>query len=277
MAAIGLVVGLLAVALPIGPISMSSAQDAPPIAVLPPVPDEADAVSSAVSPVVWQACRSVGLAVGLVVVAGTLAGAPPEVTVPLNEVLATSGGPVLALFFELCQEIPLPDEPPLCAVDEQVPPLPSLGRPVLLAGLLANELRALDATISGLGAPLDGALGAAADDLLACVDGQQPAPDDLPAASEADDPPTPEDDLLFPVTPPVRRPTATTEPLRGGGATSAGSAIAGGPMPVATASTVDATDGAGLALSLLGVAALALLAWVHVGNPRSRSRRGATT
>jgi hypothetical protein len=276
MAAIGLVVGLLAVALPIGPISMSSAQDAPPIAVLP-VPDEADAVTSAVSPVVWQACRSVGLAVGLVAVAGTLAGVPPDVTVPLNEALATSGGPVLALFFELCQEIPLPDEPPLCAVDEQVPPLPSLGRPVLLAGLLANELRALDATISGLGAPLDGALGAAADDLLACVDGQQPAPDDLPAESEAGDPPGREDGLLFPVAPPVRRPTATTEPLDGGRVTPAGSAIASGPVPVATASTVDATDGAGLALSLLGVAAIALLAWVHVGNPRSRSRRGATT
>src|SRR5690606_5770660 len=100
---------------------------------------------------------------------------------------------VLALFFEVCQQIPLPDDPPVCAVDDQVPPLPSLGRPILLAGLLANELRALDATLSGLGAPLEGALGTAADDLLDCAEGrdapEEPAPDDGAPVPDPNDPP----------------------------------------------------------------------------------------
>ena len=99
---------------------------------------------------------------------------------------------MLALFFEVCQQIPLPDDPPVCAVDDQVPPLPSLGRPILLAGLLANELRALDATLSGLGAPLEGALGTAADDLLGCAEGrdapEEAEPDDGAPAPDQNDP-----------------------------------------------------------------------------------------
>ena len=61
--------------------------------VVPPLPDEADPITSGVSPVMWQTCNSVGLAVGLIVLAGTLAGVPPDIGVPLNEAIATASGP----------------------------------------------------------------------------------------------------------------------------------------------------------------------------------------
>jgi hypothetical protein len=268
---------LLAVLIPLGPVGTSAAQEAPPTMLIPSLPDELDVVTSAVSPLVWQACKSVGLAVGLIVVAGTLLGVPPDVTVPLNEAVATTGGPVLALFFEVCQQIPLPDDPPVCAVDDQVPPVPSLGRPILLVGLLANELRALDATLTGLGAPLDGALGTAADDLLGCAEGraaaEEPVPDDDVPAADPNDPPS-TGDGLFPADPPAAGGSLVAPDLTvGGGAAPERPVGEGNALPVTALSSGRSTDGAGLALSLLGVAVVAALAWAHAGSPR-RARRG---
>ncbi|MDQ2648198.1 MAG: hypothetical protein M3Z03_01445, partial [Actinomycetota bacterium] len=249
--ATAIVMVLLAVIIPIGPVGTSAAQEAPPTMLVPSLPDELDAVTSAVSPLVWQACKSVGLAVGLIVVAGTLLGVPPDVTVPLNEAVATTGGPVLALFFEVCQQIPLPDDPPVCAVDDQVPPLPSLGRPILLAGLLANELRALDATLTGLGAPLDGALGTAADDLLGCAEGrdapEEPAPDDGAPAPDQNDP-SPTGEGLFPAGPPPAGGSLVAPALTaGGGAAPDRPVVEGAPLPATALSSGRSTDGAGLA------------------------------
>jgi hypothetical protein len=265
---VAVAVGLLAAVLPFGSGTPAAAQEPPRTTIVPPLPDELDPLTAGLSPIVWQACRSVGLAVGLVAVAGTLAGVPADVSVPINDVIATSGGPVLALFFEVCQQIPLPDEPPVCAIDEQVPPLPSLGRPVLLAGLVANELRALDATITGLGAPLDGALGHAADDLLACAAGQQPAPEptgpDLDGGS-----PAAAGGSMFPISPNLVGSPGTNALVTPPSATPVPPST-GRSIPATPVRSLGASDGAGLALSLLGLAVVALLGWLHAGSPRRR-------
>jgi hypothetical protein len=182
---------------------------------------------------------------------------------------------VLLAFFEVCQQIPLPDKPPDCETDLLLPLLPSLGRPFLPAALLANQLRALDTALQGAGLPLDGALGGAADDLVECAAGRNPEPD--PAAAE------PVPDLA---------PGAIPAPIVDAGGTSSGGALppsapSGGAaaapvpappvqapvsrVPVAIAQPISASDGGtgtGLAMALLGLAALAVLGWLHAGNPR---------
>jgi hypothetical protein len=255
------------------PAQASTTQDAPPSTILPTLPPEVEPLTAAVSPVVWQACRGVGLAVGLTVVVGALAGVPPDVGVPLNATIATLSGPVLTLFFEVCQQIPLPDEPPDCAVDAQVPPVPSLGRPVLLAGLLASELRALDATLDLAGLPFEGALGQAADALLACAAGRNPERD-----------PEPE--------PPDTGPSvAPATPGAGGGGFGGGAPQAPSDLPDLTAGgsaapdleppaprpvSTSTSDRVGLAVALLALAGLASATWVHAGRARP-SRRAAAT
>lgn len=256
-----------------GPARASTTAEAPPSTILPTLPPELEPVAVAVSPVVWQACRSVGLAVGLIVVVGALAGVPPEVGVPLNAAIATSSGPVLTLFFEVCQQIPLPDEPPDCAFDAQVPPVPPLGRPVLFAGLLASELRALDEALDLAGLPFEGALGQAADDLLACADGRNPEPDPDPGPEPEGSAPTTD--------------SGSSAVSGGGGPGGAGATVpppvlpdlpgAGGSAttelapPAATRPVSASTsDGVGRAVALLAVAALASATWVHAG----RARRG---
>jgi hypothetical protein len=264
---------LLAVVVAVPPTGATPGQDLPPTAVIPPLPDELDPLTAAISPVVWQACNGVGLAVGLITLAGTLAGVPPDVVVPLNDAIGTLSGPVLRTFFEICQQIPLPEDPPDCETDQLIPLLPSLGRPFPPAALLANELRALDTALQGAGLPLDGALGDAADDLLACAAGQNPEPDP-PAEGE------PEPDAGSNLAPAVgtggpsgggARPSSTPP---GGGIAPVPGASKGGPpsgdaFPVAqpiNAST--GGSGTGLAMALLGLALLAALGWLHAGNPR---------
>jgi len=269
-------VALLTVVIAGAPTSASPGQELPPITVVPPLPDELDPITGAISPVMWQACNSVGLAVGLIVLSGTLLGVPPDVGVPLNEAIATVSGPVLLIFFEVCQQIPLPEQPPDCETDLLLPLLPSLGRPILPAALLANQLRALDTALQTAGLPLDGALGDAADDLLDCAAGRNPEPD-APT-------PAPEPDL---------DPDASTPPLVDAGGTSSGGAApprapGGGAtattspvapekapvseLPLAVAQPITSSDGGtgtGLAMALLGLAVLAVLGWLHAGNPRS--------
>jgi hypothetical protein len=270
LAAAALLVGGLAVAS--APARASTTQEAPPSTILPTLPPEAEPLTAAVSPVVWQACRGVGLAVGLTVVVGALAGVPPDVGVPLNATIATLSGPVLTLFFEVCQQIPLPDEPPDCAVDAQVPPVPSLGHPVLLAGLLASELRALDAALDLAGLPFDGALGRAADDLLACADGRNPERDPDPDPEPPDTGPS-----VAPVIPGARGdgfgrgagPQAPSDlPDLAAGDSAAPDLAPAAPRPVSTSTS----DRAGLAVALLALAGLASATWVHAGRARPASR-----
>ncbi len=254
------------------PARASTTAEAPPSTILPTLPSEVEPLTAAVSPVVWQACRSVGLAVGLTVVVGALAGVPPDVVVPLNATIATLSGPVLTLFFEICQQIPLPDDPPDCAVDQQVPPLPSLGRPVPLAGLLANELRALDTALDLAGLPFESALGQAADDLLACADGRNPDRD-----------PEPE--------PPDTGPSVSPAiPVAGGGARGGGGPQAPSDLPDLAAGdsaprdlappaarpvSASTADGVGRAVALLVLTGLASVIWVHAGRARP-GRRAAS-
>jgi hypothetical protein len=270
----GLAVGLLAAFTATTSTSAAPGQELPPVTVVPPLPDEVDPVAAAVSPVLWQACNGVGFGVGLIVLAGTLAGVPSDVGVPLNDAIATASGPVLLTFFEVCQQIPLPDEPPSCETDQLVPLLPSLGRPFLPAALLANELRALDTALDGAGLPLDGALADAADDLLACAAGRDPEPDPPRPGPEPDAPDT------------ITEPTVASSGPSGGGtarpstssASGAPSAprapeeapVGGGSLPVSQpVSSSGGGTGTGLALSLLGLAGLAVLGWLHAGNPRA--------
>ncbi|HVV35129.1 MAG TPA: hypothetical protein VHC63_00890 [Acidimicrobiales bacterium] len=238
-----------------------------PDTVVPPLPPAVDPATAAVSPVMWQACNGVGLAVGLVVVAGTLAGVPPQVGVPLNRAVATASGPALTAFFELCQQIPLPDEAPDCATDQQLPALPTLGRPVLPFALLANELRALDHTLSGAGVPLNGALSRAADNLLQCADGHNPAPDPQPEASDSVLPSRAErgdidaggvSGLLGSL------PSLDAEP----GAAGAPAPSALDLPPVGAITTPGRAHGAALAFALLALTALSVALWVQAGNAR---------
>jgi hypothetical protein len=265
--AAGWLLALLAVvALVLAPIPAGAApaQDATPSSVLPELPPEVAQATAAVSPVVWQACRATGLAIGAVVVAGTLLGVPADVGVPLNAVIATATGPVLGLFFELCQQIPLPDAAPDCAADQQLPPLPSLGRPILPAALLAAELRALDASLTAAGVPFAGALGHAADDLLACAAGQNPEPDppaDAEPGAAAAEVEAPSPSQMFP-SPPAGAPAATVEPV-------AAPPVDDVALPPATAVGVSEDDGsAGLMGLLLGVGGLAGIGWFHAGSRR---------
>jgi hypothetical protein len=263
------------------PAGATPGQELPPTTVVPQLPEELEPITAGVSPVMWQACNGAGLAVGLIVLAGTLAGAPSDVVVPLNDAIAAASGPVLRTFFEACQQIPLPEEPPDCGTDQVLPLLPSLGRPILPAALLANELRALDTTLGASGVPLEGALGDAADDLLACAAGRNPEPDAV----------TPD-----PVPDHVETGVAPAPSFGPGGGSSGGQTaspvVRGGSTPVGTGAaepsapevrlpvaqpvrTSAAATGTGLALALLAVAALAVLGWVHAGNPR-RVRSPAT-
>ena len=265
---------LLAAVLAAAPAGAALEQD-PPTRVVPQLPDDLDPLTAGLSPVLWQACDGVGLAVGLIVLAGTLAGVPPEAGVPLNEAIATASGPVLRTFFEVCQQIPLPETAPDCQTDQLLPLLPSLGRPLLPAALLANELRALGTSLEGAGLPLQGALGDAADALLACAAGRNPQPD-APAADPEPDPVT---------APDATEPAGTGGPTRGGGApprSPSGGALAapdlgpsgpapasGAPLAVARpAGSADGGTSTGVAMALLGAAALAGLGWVHAGRAR---------
>lgn len=254
-----------------GPAQAYPTAEAPPSTVLPTLPPEVDPLTAAVSPVMWQACRGVGLAVGLTVVLGALAGVPPEVGVPLNAAIADVSGPVLTLFFEVCQQIPLPDEPPDCAVDAQVPPVPPLGRPVPVAGLLASELRALDTALDLAGLPFEGALAQAADDLLACAEGRNPERDPDPPAPDTD----PIDEPALPTSagpggfgggrPELPSSRLPDLPASGGPAADLAPAAA---RPVSSSTS----DRVGLALALLALAGLALASWVHAGRARPAAR-----
>ena len=269
-------VALLAFVVTATPGAATPGQELPPMTVVPPLPDEAEPITSGVSPIMWQTCNSVGLAVGLIVLAGTLAGVPPDIGVPLNDAIATASGPVLSTFFEVCQQIPLPQTAPDCETDQLIPLLPSLGRPFLPAALLANELRALGTSLEGGGLPLDGALGDAADDLLACAAGRNPEPDDPGPGSEPE---------LDPVE--TAAPVVDSDSTSGGPVPSLAPSAPGGTTPPAAtapeetpasdlqlraARPITASDGGtgtGLAMALLGLAALAVLGWLHAGNPRS--------
>jgi hypothetical protein len=128
---------------------------------------------------------------------------------------------------------------------------------------------------------LEGALGDAADDLLACAAGRNPEPDAVT--------PDPAPDHVEPGVAPA--PTfgpgggssggQTASPVLRGGSTPVGTGAAEPPapevrLPVAQpVRTSAAATGTGLALALLAVAALAVLGWVHAGNPR-RVRSPAT-
>jgi hypothetical protein len=263
----------MALSLALGPVAPApaEAQEAPPTNVLPTLPPEVTGATTAVSPVVWQACRATGLAIGATIVAGTLLGVPPDVGVPLNAAVAALTGPVLGLFFELCQQVPLPDDPPDCATDQQVPPLPSLGRPILPAGLLASELRALDASLTRAGLPFAGALGDLADDLLDCAAGRNPEPDaevteDGAGAAPARD-----------TEPPADRPALDSgasvdglpAPVLEGGAPAA--PATGEPLPsVAVAGVSDPDTATGVVAALVALGALAAAGWIHAGSGRRR-------
>ncbi len=272
-----LVLGLGLLTAPIAA-STDRAAAAPPVTVVPPLPEQLDPLAEGISPVMWEACRGVGLAVGLVAVAGTLIGVPPEASQPVNDGLAFVAGPALGVFFELCQRIPLPDDPPTCETDALVPLLPTLGRPIPPAALLANELRALGMQFVKAGVPLGSTLGDAADDLLACTHGKNPEPDE---------------------------PGAEPTPITGGGGFFAPGPPGGNAHPIAGLGDVPALgdegfpgapkglgsdlaapqairasaprEGRGLAIALGLVGVLAVLGWVHAGNARSRSiaRRSA--
>ena len=269
-----LAVALLAVVIAGPPTGAAPGQEAPPATVVPPLPDEVDPIAEAISPVMWQACNGVGFAVGLIVLAGTLAGVPPEVGVPLNDAIATLSGPVLLTFFEVCQQIPLPEEPPSCETDELIPLLPSLGRPFLPAALLANELRALDTALAGAGLPLDGALGDAADDLLACAAGRDPEPDAPASGSEPDpEPGTGAAPIVDSGGTSSGGGGPSSAPVTGGAPpappTPEGASAPGVPGRVALPiSSAGRDTNTGLAVALLGLAALAVLGWLHAGNPR---------
>jgi len=268
-------VTLLAVVIAGTPTGAAPGQELPPVTAVPHLPDETDPLTTAISPVMWQACNGVGFAVGLIVVAGTLAGVPPEVGVPLNDAIATASGPVLLTFFEACQQIPLPEEAPTCETDQLLPLLPSLGRPFLPAALLANELRALDTALQGAGLPLEGALADAADDLLACAAGRDPEPDAPGPGSEPDLDP---DTAVAPIVGsdgtssggvgPSRAPSSGGTPPAP--ATPDDAPAPGVRLPVPQpVSTAGGGTGTGLAIALLGLAALAVLGWLHAGNPRA--------
>ena len=161
----------------------------PPPTVVPPLPEPAEPVLGGVGPVGWRACDAVGLAFGLTVLSGTLAGAPPELTVPVNEAFTTASGPALATFFEACQQIPLSEEPPSCETDEEVPALPTLGRPLPPFSTLVDELSALEGSLGEVAPGLDGALSERVADLLACTERRDP--EDEPTPTPAVEPPAP--------------------------------------------------------------------------------------
>jgi hypothetical protein len=274
VAAAALVLAL--VAAPAHATPAPTARAAAPVPLVPDLPAPLDPVAEAVSPLVWQTCRAVGLVIGLTEVAGTLAGLPPSTTTSVNDVIAAATGPVLTTFFEVCQQIPLPDDPPTCAVDAQLPSLPYLGRPVLVAGLLANELRALDTAFGKLGVPLHGALGDAADAVLACAAGRDPSP-----AAPA---PAPASPSAAPATalPGLGTSVAVAAPSYDGPSLDVGPST--DDRPVATAPPVRAAgpvrpetrpvrasgadQGRGTAWALVGLAALAAAAWRVAGRPR---------
>lgn len=267
---VGASAALLVVVIAGPPTGATPRQELPPTTVVPDLPDEVDPITAAIGPVMWQACNGVGLAVGLIVVAGTLAGVPPDVGVPLNDAIAAASGPVLLTFFEVCQQIPLPETPPDCQADQLVPLLPSLGRPFPPAALLANELRALDTALDGAGLGLEGALSDAADDLLACAAGRNPEPDASGPGAEPGSvtgtgtvPPSGSDG-----------PSSGGAGPRGEGGTSPAPAASGEvpssgvPFPAQPITTSGGSTGTALAMALLGLAALAGLGWLHAGNPR---------
>lgn len=266
LVALVLAIGLLTLAA--GPATGAPVQAAPPATVVPQLPPEVTDTSAAVSPVVWQACQATGLAIGAIVVAGALIGVPPDVGVPLNAAIATATGPVLGLFFELCQQIPLPDAPPDSATDLQVPPLPSLGRPILPAALLASELRALDASLTAAGVPFAGALGDAADDLLACAAGQNPEPDTIPSL----DPDVAGSGSVDGSTSPSKIPRLTERSLDG----LAGGVVDVPPSGIAlpavqAAGSSESNGSSGTMLLLVALAGLAAAGWLHAGSRRGRT------
>jgi hypothetical protein len=273
-ATVGVIAAVLALTVAGGAARASTGPRAStPAPLIPALPPQVEPVTEAVSPVVWQACRAVGLVIGLTAVAGTLAGLPPSFNSSVSDLVTAATGPALTIFFEVCQQIPLPDDPPTCAVDDQVPALPYLGQPVLLAGLLANELRALDTAFTKLGVPLHGALGAAADDLLGCAAGRNPTraptPSPTPSASPNERPVRPGITVPTPVSPSLVLPSPAgevTAPL----APQTGDVAA--PLPgTHPVSSSGSTQGRGVALGLLALAVLATLSWLWAGRPRGRT------
>ena len=252
---------------------------APPPTIVPPLPERAEPALEGVGPVGWRACDAVGLAFGLTVLSGTLAGAPPELTVPVNETVASVSGPALAAFFEACQQVPLSEEPPSCETDESVPALPTLGRPLPPFSTLVDELSALEGSLGEVAPGLDGALSDAVADLLACTDGRDPeeepapAPSDQPPASSGSEPLV--DDFGLAPT------SEGFDGSSGGAAPALGSSAGGDPGPAApageqatdavasyqpAASSTPASTGTTRAVVLLLLTALAGGMWVAAGS-----------
>ncbi|MGH9273719.1 MAG: hypothetical protein ACRDZU_03640, partial [Acidimicrobiales bacterium] len=138
-----------------------------------------------------------------------------------------------------------------------------------------NQLRALDTTFQDAGLPLDGALGDAADDLLDCAAGRNPEPD--ASASEPDPDSAPGTGAPVVESGGISSPDAAPPRASSGDGVStharaapAEAPASGRPVPVAQPiSSSDGGTGTGLAMALLGLAVLAVLGWLHAGNPRA--------
>ena len=273
VAGAALLAGGLAVAS--APAQASTTQEAPPSTILPTLPSEAEPLTSAVSPVVWQACRGVGLAVGLTVVLGTLAGVPPDVGVPLNATIATLSGPVLTLFFEVCQQIPLPDEPPDCAADA-AGPAPPVARPPGPARRPAGQ-RAAGARQGTR--PRGPAVRGRTRTGRRRPPGLRRRPEPRPGPGAG--PRTSRHRCLRRTGDPGRReggfggggPQVPSDlPDRVAGDSAAPDLAPPAPRPVSTSTS----DGVGLAVALLILAGLASATWMHAGHARPAPRGAAT-
>ncbi len=142
--------------------SPASAQSIPdlPIPALPAPPAELKPVFGAPSPLVFQVCQAETTVLSLAQAAYTIGGLPVNPGLVLSQVREVSPLGIACGYFRLSVV------PPRCSIDDNIPALPvTIPRP---ASITASQVRAIEKSLTQLGAPLNRELSGPVYEQLGC-------------------------------------------------------------------------------------------------------------